>query len=327
MDQVTFFFRCYGCSEYVFTNNYQCPDGHQICHLCFEAMSSCPQCHQSPLIRSNRTPNLLRHEEPIVDINNSFDTLLPSLMRLAPVLHPCTSEEMVFFDEEEEEEEEEDDIDEEFNDGANLNERRDLEHKFNDVVNSESDDCKIGPSSREESDLMVFLDAQSSPDESEHLAGKEPLLDDIKSTSVVKQQSHESDTKGNQVGHLSRTASSEMNDEKLNDKRAPSATEPSTPTKAISGVDTPSWAQNDGCDENLSQEVREAKLSMQKALTTSLSLSETPIIIEILREAKEHNAKKLTAHELGLTPTMLPALVENNPLVAIEALLSLMHTD
>lgn len=65
----------------------------------------------------------------------------------------------------------------------------------------------------------------------------------------------------------------------------------------------------------------DAKSLMQKALVNSLNLAQTPTIIEALRKGT------WTANDLGLTPSMLPALVENNPLVAIEALLSLMHTD
>lgn len=69
------------------------------------------------------------------------------------------------------------------------------------------------------------------------------------------------------------------------------------------------------------EENNEAKSLMQKALTTSLALVETPVIIDHLRKGTA------TAHELGLTPNKLPSLVENNPLVAIEALLSIMHSD
>lgn len=67
--------------------------------------------------------------------------------------------------------------------------------------------------------------------------------------------------------------------------------------------------------------IDEARSLMEKALTTSLTLVETPILIDKLRTAT------YTAQELGLTANKLPNLVENNPLVAIEALLSLMHTD
>lgn len=69
------------------------------------------------------------------------------------------------------------------------------------------------------------------------------------------------------------------------------------------------------------EELQEARNLMQKALTTSLTLVETPIITKHLKTGT------ITAHELGLTPNKLPTLVENNPLVAIEALLSLMQSD
>lgn len=68
-------------------------------------------------------------------------------------------------------------------------------------------------------------------------------------------------------------------------------------------------------------QLNEIKSLMQKALSTALTLSETPTIIDCLRKGG------VTAQDLGLTPSMLPTLVESNPLVAIEALLSLMHTD
>lgn len=182
MDQVTLHFKCYGCSEYVLTNNYQCSGGHHICQSCFENLSNCPQCHRA-FISSPKPPNQIREDEPILDINNSFDTLLPNLLRLAPALHPCSAEEMVYSQENEETE--------------------------------------------------------------------NPLLE------------------------------TESTDEKNS----------------------------------------EAKLLMQKALTSSLTLVETPVIIENLSKGVA------TAQELGLTPNKLPTLVENNPLVAIQALLSLMHSD
>lgn len=168
MDQVTLLFKCYGCSEYAITNNYQCSNGHYICRSCFESLSNCPQCHK-PLEISYKLPNQISENEPIFDANNSFDTLLPSLMRLAPALHPCSANEMVY------------------------------------------------------------------------------------------------------------------------------------------------WNEDDGNNE--------ARTLMQKAFTTSLSLAETPIIIESLRKGTT------SAQDLGLTPNKLPNLVDHNPLVAIEALLSLMHSD
>lgn len=181
MDLVTLFFKCYGCSEYVLTNNYKCSNGHYICRLCFESLSNCPQCHR-PLNLSSRLPQLISSNEPVTDINSSFDTLLPNLLRLAPAIHPCSADEMVYID------------------------------------------------------------------------GNSDLID-LSSVAPV------------------------------------------------------------SSDDN------EVKSLMQKALTTSLNLVETPILIEHLKKGTD------MAHELGLTPNKLPTLVENNPIVAIEALLSLMHTD
>lgn len=194
MDQVILFFKCYGCSDYVLSNNYQCSDGHYICKACFESLSNCPRCHRQ-LASSSRLPDLIRQDKPIRDANNSFDELLPNLMRLAPPLHPCGSDEMVYFE--------------------------------NIVELTKDGDDK-----------------------------EEKVIDE------------------------------EINQEDKDDPK-----------------------------------ILEAKTLMQKALTTSLTLVETPVIIENLRKGI------ITAHELGLTPNKLPTLVENNPLVAIEALLSLMHSD
>lgn len=187
MDQVTLLLKCYGCSDYVLTNNYQCSTGHYICQACFESLSNCPQCHK-PLSLSSRQPYVIRQDEPILDAGNSFDTLLPNLLRLAPPLHPCSAEEMVYFD------------------------------------------------------------------------------IDLPQQETTTQNTNNTITTNN-------------------------------------------------------EENNEAKTLMRKALTTSLTLVETPVIIENLRKGT------ITAHELGLSPNKLPTLVENNPLVAIEALLSLMHSD
>lgn len=208
MDQVTLFFNCYGCSDYVLTSNYQCSNGHYICRACFENLSNCPQCHR-PLNLSTRLPYLIRHDEPAPDTSNSFDTLLPNLMRLAPSLHPCTADEMVYFD---------------------------------------------TPQAQEEEDEEEEVDEEREREEKLEVTTKDINLDETQS-------------------------------------------------------------------EPKNSENEEAKLLMQKALTTSLTLVETPIIAESLRKGT------VTAHELGLTPNKLPSLVENNPLVAIEALLSLMHSD
>lgn len=97
MDQIGLFFKCQSCSDYVLTSNIQCPNGHQVCHVCFENLSHCPTCHQRVAL-STRIPFLLTaNVDPILNVTgDSFDLLLPSLLRIAPALHPCTPDEMIF---------------------------------------------------------------------------------------------------------------------------------------------------------------------------------------------------------------------------------------
>lgn len=95
MDQIGLFFKCQSCSDYVLTCNIQCPNGHQVCQPCFENLSNCPTCHQRVAI-STRIPFLLTaNVDPILNCGDSFDLLLPSLLRVAPALHPCSQNEMI----------------------------------------------------------------------------------------------------------------------------------------------------------------------------------------------------------------------------------------
>lgn len=96
MDQISLFFKCQSCQRYVLTTNIQCPNGHQVCQACSENLSDCPTCHQR-VAPSTRIPFLLTSGvEPILGVSESFDLLLPTLLRLTPALHPCDSDEMIF---------------------------------------------------------------------------------------------------------------------------------------------------------------------------------------------------------------------------------------
>lgn len=96
MDQIGLFFKCQSCSDYVLSSNIQCPSGHQVCQVCFENLSHCPTCHQR-IAASTRIPSLLQTiVDPILNVGDSFDLLLPSLLRIAPALHPCSADEMIF---------------------------------------------------------------------------------------------------------------------------------------------------------------------------------------------------------------------------------------
>lgn len=251
MDQVTLFFKCYGCSEYVLTNNFQCSGGHQICRSCHETLSSCPQCHK-PFTRTPRIPYLICQDEAALDDNNSFDMVLPSLMRLAPALHPCTEEEMIYLD-----------------------------------VNKRDEATTV-----QTTDLMVFFDNNESSNQDQ--TSSQLDLNNVFETSTTTHETQKSLLK-------------DLSDTENNDGNADNADKKHEKPSSPNDVET--------------TKPNESRRLMQKALANSLTLAETPIVIETLRKGTS------TATELGLTPNMLPALVENNPLVAIEALLSLMHSD
>lgn len=226
MDSISVYLRCKGCSEYVLGRIAHCSNGHHICETCFRSSNSCPEC-QKP-IDQNWTklchiPKQIRENDFDLDPENTFDTLLPDLLRVAPPLHPCSADELILLDQS--------------------------------VVRAVT-------SPAHQQSHLIDLDARN----------KQP------------------------------TTSTNIND---------------TPKTDTSEVKT----SNEDVEKCKTADDDEAISLMQKALTTSLTLVETPILIEKLRKGN------ITAHELGLSPAKLPILVENNPLVAIEALLSLMHSD
>lgn len=201
-------------------------------------------------------PYLICQDEGALDTNNAFDMVLPSLIRLAPALHPCTEEEMIYFD-----------------------------------INKQDEANTV-----QNSDLMVFFDKNESANQDQAASQlqqpqqlKQPGLDltNALEISATTNQPHKSLLQ-DLLGGENDAGNAEKKDE-----------------------------QSDFDASRTS----ESKRLMQKALVTSLTLTETPVLIETLRKGTS------TATDLGLTPNMLPALVENNPLVAIEALLSLMHSD
>ena len=217
-----------------------------------------------------------------MDVNKTFDELLPNLMRLAPALHPCSADEMIYFDTTIEDEK---------------------------TVQAE--------------DLMVFLDNNESakPTSANTIQRQEQEQQGQAKTASAqpttpRQQQYPPSTKLNQ-------------EQETNQENATTASA-SIKTKTKTNLSPENQDSETSNDETINQkrpiqldgaELIEARSLMQKALTTSLTLVETPAIIENLRSGD------ITAQDLGLQPNKLQALVENNPLVAIEALLSLMHTD
>lgn len=279
MDQVTLLLKCYGCSEYVLTNNYQCSNGHYICRVCFESLSNCPKCHK-PLNLSTRLPYLPCGDDPSsVDINNSFDALLPSLLRLAPALHPCTADEMVYFDVN--------------NHISNLPSVKSIPTADKLITaTSLPSTILLETTTTNAEESLPGLETKNEPNETNTDTGDLMVFIENNETSVPKTSALQA---------LSTSAVDKTKQTILPEKMNP--------------------VEDNKNESRQVEEDDELKTLMQKALTTSLTLVEIPVIIESLKKGT------ITAHELGLTPNKLPTLVENNPLVAIEALLSLMHSD
>lgn len=279
MDQVTLLLKCYGCSEYVLTNNYQCSNGHYMCRVCFESLSNCPKCHK-PLNLSARLPYLISGDDPSsVDINNSFDTLLPGLLRLAPALHPCTADEMVYFDVN--------------NHMSNLSSVKSIPTAEKLITaTSLPSTILLETKTTNVKDSLPGLETKNKPNETN--TDTDDLMVFIENNETI----------------VPKTSTTQA--------LSTSALDKTKQTISPRKIDP---AEDNKNEPRQVEENNEAKSLMQKALTTSLTLVEIPIIIESLKKGT------ITAHELGLTPNKLPTLVENNPLVAIEALLSLMHSD
>lgn len=280
MDQVTLLLKCYGCSEYVLTDNYQCSNGHYICKVCFESLSNCPKCHK-PLNSSNRLPYLICGDDTSVDINNSFDTLLPSLLRLAPTLHPCTADEMVYFDI----------TDDHMSNLSSVKSVATTEKLI--TATSLPSKILLETKTTNTKESLPGLETRNEPNETNTDTGDLMVFIENNETSLPKT----STTQALSTSALDKTKQTTISPEKFDP------------------------VEDNKNELRQVEENNEAKSLMQKALTTSLTLVETPVIIESLKKGT------ITAHELGLTPHKLPTLVENNPLVAIEALLSLMHSD
>lgn len=65
---------------------------------------------------------------------------------------------------------------------------------------------------------------------------------------------------------------------------------------------------------------REAKKLIEQAFTQALPIQDQGLLLNELNDDPD------TVNQIGLTPERLPDLVENNPLIAIEVLLKLMHS-
>lgn len=274
MDQVSLFFKCVGCSEYTLSSNYLCQDGHNICRSCFESLSNCPLCHQVVKISNRSPPLLLRESESLLETQSTFDTLLPSLLRLAPPLYSCTADEMVY-----------------------LKPKKPIQVPLESI----------------EPPLLIDIKPELSSS----------VLSSTEATTTNTSNDTKSDSLAQDSGDPTSTTSSPSPQLSLAATPSSSLSQQAQPLENNEeGVDSINNAASGDDNTSIDRErVNEAKALMQRALTTPLTLNETPILIEFLKKGSN------TAYDLGLKPDKLPSLIEHNPLVAIDALLSLMHSD
>lgn len=298
MDQVAIFFKCDGCSKYVLTDGARCMGGHLICGICMKSLTNCPICRKrintNPKI--NHIPNLIATNEPITDPFGTFDSLLPNLMSVAPALHPCSQDELIlmgmpsFI----------------LNSSSTtpLNPLNCSQHSIETNVTSESQkDSSDSHQSYSSSTHQQLPRQNNEQDNLESITFESPRNGDLLTPldDFDKETFHKILVPSSSSSNIttSKALNNHMGDD-VNDKNDASA---------LSRQDI---------DSN---EVEEAKNLMRKALTTPLTLVETPLVVNELKKGS------FSAQEVGLTSQILPNLVENNPLVAIEALLSLMHDE
>lgn len=307
MDQLNLFLKCYGCSEYVLTRGFECSDGHFICETCFENFSNCPQCHK-PLSLSTKPPPIISNDDSAnSDTTSIFDVLSLNIKRLAPALHPCTADELILT-------------------GSNDYGDLCMGIGFDETFRISSNAISISNRDDELTKNPVTSSNQLEPSKLSINTNKETNPSQQSSANnVVCQSITISDNKQHQQEAITSGSKETSASEIIANGPSSSKDEPSNESRQASNdmsdiIDTSKQDGKNGDGDNTIQ-VDEVKTLMQKAVKTSLTLIETPIIIDKLRKSL------MTAHELGLTPNELPNLVENNPLVAIEALLSLMQSE
>lgn len=295
MDQVAIFFKCDGCSKYVLTDGSQCMGGHLICGICMKCLTNCPICRKrintSPKI--NHIPNLIATNEYITDPQGTFDTLIPNLMLIAPCLHPCSQDELILMGMPSKSPKS--------SSATPLNPLNSSQRSTETNVTSEfEEDTNHSHQNNLGSTHQQLPRQQDEQDNLQTRRSESLRTGDETSPS----DDHDKATFHNilvpSTSSSNKTICGSLNNDDGNSNDAENATDR---------------------HDKMSNQENSPKSLMKRALTTPLTLFETPSVIEELKKGS------ISAQDLGLTPQLLPNLVENNPLIAIESLLSLMHDE